>query len=70
MFFFFSTETVFKGRNFDVVVAKVLDPGIVVKEFQLQLPYYVHFQTNDPWETLKATYPLNYELDCSATLLR
>ena len=28
------------------VIVKVLDCGIVVSEFELQLHYYVHFQTN------------------------
>ena len=28
------------------VIIKALDCGIVVSEFELQSPYYVHFRTN------------------------
>ena len=35
-----------KLRNGSIVMAKTLDFGIVVREFELQSRYYVHFRTN------------------------
>ena len=40
------------------VMARVLDCGLEQIEFELQLCYYVHFQTNDPWERHESSYPL------------
>ena len=36
------------GRSRCDVVANVIDYKIIVNDFELQLSYYIHFQTNTP----------------------
>ena len=38
-------------------VANMLDCYIVVSKFELQMCYYIHFQTNAPWERHEPSYP-------------
>ena len=38
------------------VVTNTLDYKKVVNKFKLQLCYYIHFQTNAPWERYEPTY--------------
>ena len=40
------TRTQILGEGSCDIMVKVLDYVIIVKEFKLQLRYYVHFQTN------------------------
>ena len=55
--------------SFHGVVAKVLNCGIVVSEFKLQLCCYVHFQTNAPLEWYEIPYPFSYRLNSTNTVL-
>ena len=50
------------------VMVKATDCGIVVSEFELQLRYYVHFQTC-PWEKYEPPNPPSYGLNSTTTVL-
>ncbi len=41
--------------------------GIVVSEFVLQSPYYVH--SREPWERYEPPYPPSYGLNSTTTVL-
>ena len=43
-------------------MAKVLDRSFEVSKFQLQLCFYIHFQTNTLWKGMNLTYPSSYGL--------
>ena len=40
-------------------MAKMLDEGFEVSEFELQLRYYVHFRTNTNKKAYEPHYPLS-----------
>ena len=50
------------------VMAKAMDCGIVVSEFELQSRYYIHFRINDLEKGMKP-YPPSYGLNSIATVL-
>ena len=47
------------------VMVKAMDCGIVVREFLLELRYYVHFQAN----MYELPYPPSYGLNSTTTVL-
>ena len=51
------------------VMVKAMDCGIVVREFVLQSCYYIHFQANTLGKGMNPTYPPNYGLNSSTTVL-
>ena len=51
------------------VMVKVLDSRVVVREFELQSLYYVHFPPNAYWERYEPLYPPIYGLNSSPTVL-
>ena len=51
------------------VMVKVMDCGIVVREFVLQSRYYVHFRANTLGKGIKPPYPSSYGLDSITTVL-
>ena len=46
-----------------------MDCRIVVREFVLQLCYYVHFRANTPWERYEPPHPPSCELNSTTTVL-
>ena len=44
-------------------MVKVLDCGIIVSEFKLQLHYYINFWTNTHWERYEPSYSPCYGLN-------
>ena len=52
------------------VVANVLDCSVIVREFKLQLHYYVHFWTNTLGKGKKSIIPHpNYGLNSTSTMV-
>ena len=52
------------------VAANMQDSHIVVSDFELQQPYYIHFRINTHWKDIKPLYPLaSYELNSTTTIL-
>ena len=51
------------------VMVKVLDCGIVVNEFELQLHYYINFWTDTLGKGNEPSYPSIYGLDSTTTVL-
>ena len=51
-----------------VVMVKAMDCGIGVSKFELQLHYYVHFQTNLV-KGMNPPYPPSYGLNSTTTAL-
>ena len=60
MQFWFSRKCTFNEywRFHCGVVAKVMDDGPEVSEFEIQSRYYVHFRSNAPWKRYKPPYSL------------
>ena len=51
------------------VMVKAMDCGIVVSEFEFQLHYYVHFETNTLGKGMNPSYPTNYGLNSNTAVL-
>ena len=51
------------------VMVKTMDCGIVVREFELQLRYYVHFRANTLGKGMNPTNPPSYGLNSTSTVL-
>ena len=51
------------------VMVKAMDCQIVVREFVLQLRYYVHFRANTLGKGMKPLYPPSYGLNSTTTVL-
>ena len=51
------------------VMVKALDGRIIVSEFELQLRYYIHFQTNTLWKRYKSPYTPGYGLNSTTAIL-
>ena len=51
------------------VMVKTMDCGIVVREFVLQLGYYVHFRANTLGKRTNPPYPPSYGLNSTNTVL-
>ena len=51
------------------VMVKVMDRGIVVREFVLQSRYYVHFRANTLGKGMNPPYPPSYGLNSTTTVL-
>ena len=50
-------------------MVKELDCGIVVREFELQSRYYVHFRTNSLGKSVNPIYLPSYGLSSTITIL-
>ena len=51
------------------VMVKVMDCGIVIREFVLQSRYYVHFRPNTLGKGMNPLYPPSYGLNSTTTVL-
>ena len=61
------THTYLLGSPHDII-DKVLHRKLEIIEFELQLYYYNHFQTNAPWKRYDPSYPTSYGFDSTAVL--
>ena len=49
------------------VINNMLDSDI--SQFKLQSCYYLHFQTNNPWEIYEPLYSSNYSLNSTTIIV-
>ena len=56
------------GGCYRGVMVKAMDLGILVRQFELQSRYYVHFRANTLGKVIEPPYPPSYRLNSPNTV--